>query len=204
MRNLTKCRYTVTSFLFLGAGASDHIRRRKGAHLGERGSGSSPSPFALLFHLARPPMSSKQPQLGSLAIQAPTLTPRTVHVTPSTCRDISVFKGGFRRRCSATVLPALTSGIAPCSIAPGAPDLMNQYRKLDDTINMRLNRTTAQFRDRERSGLSGKGGVEEQACIQVWRELVGASLRPSRLSTALTSRKRTGLGAKILWTTALG
>ncbi|KAL1944188.1 hypothetical protein VTO73DRAFT_3373 [Trametes versicolor] len=88
-------------------------------------------------------MSSKQPQLGSLAIQAPTLTPRTVLVTPSTCRDISVFK-----------------------------DLMNQYRKLDDTINVRLNRTTAQFRDRERSGLSGKGGVEEQACIQVWRELV--------------------------------
>lgn len=30
MRNLTKCRYT--SFFFLGAGASDHIRRRKGAH----------------------------------------------------------------------------------------------------------------------------------------------------------------------------
>lgn len=54
-------------------------------------------------------------------------------------------------------------------------DLMNQYRKLDDTINMRLNRTTAQFRDRERSGLSGKGDVEEQACAQVWRELVGAS-----------------------------
>ncbi|KAI0353531.1 hypothetical protein OH77DRAFT_1406706 [Trametes cingulata] len=88
-------------------------------------------------------MPSKQPQLGSLAIQAPSLTPKTVHVSPSTCHDISVFK-----------------------------DLMNQYRKLDDTINMRLNRTTAQYRDRERSGLPGKGDVEEQACAHVWRELV--------------------------------
>ncbi|OJT10158.1 hypothetical protein TRAPUB_13263 [Trametes pubescens] len=180
MRNSTKCRYT--NFFFLGAGASDHIRRRKGAHPPANAAGVITVPLcAALPSLARPPMSSKQPQLGSLAIQAPTLTPRTVHVTPSTCRDISVFKGAFRRRCSATVPPALTSGIAPCSIAPGAPDLMSQYRKLDDTINMRLNRTTAQFRDRERSGLSGKGGVEEQACIQVWRELVGASGWPSRL-----------------------
>ncbi|KAI0638054.1 caffeine-induced death protein 2-domain-containing protein [Trametes polyzona] len=88
-------------------------------------------------------MPPKQPQLGSLAIQAPTLAPKTVHVSPSTCHDISVFK-----------------------------DLMNQYRKLDDTINMRLNRTTAQFRDRERTGLGGKGDIEEQACAQVWRELV--------------------------------
>ena len=51
---------------------------------------------------------------------------------------------------------------------------MSQYRKLDDTINMRLNRTTAQYRDRERSGLGGKGDVEEQACAHVWKELVGA------------------------------
>ncbi|KAI9066776.1 hypothetical protein FKP32DRAFT_1565142 [Trametes sanguinea] len=88
-------------------------------------------------------MPPKQPQLGSLAIQAPSLTPKTVHVSPSTCHDISVFK-----------------------------DLMNQYRKLDDTINMRLNRTTAQYRDREREGISGKGDIEEQACAHVWRELV--------------------------------
>ncbi|KAI0723167.1 caffeine-induced death protein 2-domain-containing protein [Earliella scabrosa] len=88
-------------------------------------------------------MPPKQPQLGSLAIQAPSLTPKTVHVAPSTCHEISVFK-----------------------------DLMSQYRKLDDTINMRLNRTTAQYRDRERSGLGGKGDVEEQACAHVWKELV--------------------------------
>ena len=59
-------------------------------------------------------------------------------------------------------------------IACGHVDLMSQYRKLDDTINMRLNRTTAQYRDRERSGLGGKGDVEEQACAHVWKELVGA------------------------------
>ena len=53
---------------------------------------------------------------------------------------------------------------------------MNQYRKLDDTINMRLNRTNAQYRDRERMGLAGKGDIEEQACAQVWRELIGAPL----------------------------
>ena len=51
---------------------------------------------------------------------------------------------------------------------------MSQYRKLDDMINMRLNRTAAQYRDRERSGLSGKGDVEEQACAHVWKELIGA------------------------------
>ena len=54
---------------------------------------------------------------------------------------------------------------------------MSQYRRLDDTINMRLNRTTAQYRDRERTGLGGRGAVgppEEQACAHVWKELVGA------------------------------
>ncbi|KAI0750662.1 caffeine-induced death protein 2-domain-containing protein [Daedaleopsis nitida] len=89
-------------------------------------------------------MPPKQPQLGSLAIQAPSLTPKMVQVSPSTCHDISAFK-----------------------------DLMGQYRKLDDAINMRLNRTTAQFRDRERLGLGGgRGDVEEQACAHVWRELI--------------------------------
>ncbi|OBZ70375.1 hypothetical protein A0H81_09881 [Grifola frondosa] len=87
-------------------------------------------------------MPPKQPQLGSLAIQAPSLTPKTVHVSASTCQNLSLFK-----------------------------DLLKEYRKLDDSINMRLNRTTAQFRDRDRSGLSGKGDVEDQACTYIWREL---------------------------------
>ncbi|KAI0796788.1 caffeine-induced death protein 2-domain-containing protein [Abortiporus biennis] len=88
-------------------------------------------------------MPSKQPELGSLAIQAPSLTPQTVHVTPSTCHDLSVFK-----------------------------DLMKEYRKLDDSITMRFNRTTAQFRDRDRLGLGGKGSVQDQACAHLWKELV--------------------------------
>ncbi|CCL99422.1 uncharacterized protein FIBRA_01440 [Fibroporia radiculosa] len=37
---------------------------------------------------------------------------------------------------------------------------------------MRINRTNAQFRDRDRQGLGGKGNIEEQACAQMWRELV--------------------------------
>lgn len=50
---------------------------------------------------------------------------------------------------------------------------MKEYRRLDDTITMRLNRTNAQFRDRDRQGLGGGGNVEEQACAQIWRELMG-------------------------------
>ncbi|KAH9918210.1 caffeine-induced death protein 2-domain-containing protein [Epithele typhae] len=89
-------------------------------------------------------MPSHPPQLGSLAIQAPSQAPRTVHVSPATCHDISAFK-----------------------------ELMVQYRRLDDTITMRLNRTTAQYRDRERAGQPGRGGdAEAQACAHVWRELV--------------------------------
>ncbi len=40
-------------------------------------------------------MAPKQPELGSLAIQAPSLAPQTVHVSPSTCHDLSVFKGTY-------------------------------------------------------------------------------------------------------------
>ena len=50
---------------------------------------------------------------------------------------------------------------------------MNEYRKLDDAISMRMNRTTAQFRDRDREGSAGKGSVQEQACEYLWRDLVG-------------------------------
>jgi hypothetical protein len=40
---------------------------------------------------------------------------------------------------------------------------------------MRLNRTTAQFRDLDRLGSVGKGTVQDQACMHLWKELVGAS-----------------------------
>jgi hypothetical protein len=36
------------------------------------------------------------PPLGSLAIQSPTPT-YTVHVSPTTCHDLSLFKGAFIR-----------------------------------------------------------------------------------------------------------
>ncbi|TFY78002.1 hypothetical protein EWM64_g6009 [Hericium alpestre] len=88
-------------------------------------------------------MSPKPPELGSLAIQAPSLTPQVVHVTAATCHDLSMFK-----------------------------DLLREYRRLDDTITMRMNRTNAQFRDRDRLGVVGKGNVEDQACAYLWKNLV--------------------------------
>ncbi|KAJ4478045.1 caffeine-induced death protein 2-domain-containing protein [Lentinula aciculospora] len=89
-------------------------------------------------------MSSSKPQLGSLAIQAPSLTPQIVHVRPETCLDLSIFKGVLR-----------------------------SYRVLDDTINMRLNRTTAFMHDQERQKTSReKVSAEEQACSRLWQELV--------------------------------
>jgi hypothetical protein len=51
-------------------------------------------------------------------------------------------------------------------------DLLKEYRRLDDTITMRLNRTNAQFRDRDRAGTSSKGNIQDQACAYVWKELV--------------------------------
>ncbi|OAX43505.1 hypothetical protein K503DRAFT_731530 [Rhizopogon vinicolor AM-OR11-026] len=87
--------------------------------------------------------SKPPPTLGSLAVQAPSLTPQLVHVSPSTCHNLSTFK-----------------------------DLLREYRRLDDTITMRLNRTNAQFRDRDRAGTSGKGNVQDQACTYIWKELV--------------------------------
>lgn len=55
---------------------------------------------------------------------------------------------------------------------------MKEYRRLDDSITMRLNRTNAQFRDKDRLAPSSSGGkmsqtVQDQACLYVWKELVG-------------------------------
>ncbi|KAJ3757030.1 caffeine-induced death protein 2-domain-containing protein [Lentinula raphanica] len=89
-------------------------------------------------------MVSTKPPLGSLAIQAPSLTPQIVHVSPETCLDLSIFKAVLR-----------------------------SYRALDDTINMRLNRTTAFVNDQERQKTTrGKQSAEEQACARLWQELV--------------------------------
>ncbi|KAI4524193.1 hypothetical protein K525DRAFT_360963 [Schizophyllum commune Loenen D] len=87
-------------------------------------------------------MAPQQPQLGSLAVQAPSLNPKVVHVSKSTCTDISLFK-----------------------------DLLREYRKLDDSINMRLNRATAAARDQARES-SGRKAADDQACENIWAELV--------------------------------
>ena len=56
---------------------------------------------------------------------------------------------------------------------------------------MRLNRTTAQFRDRDRQGLVGQGSVEDEACMQIWRELVGEWLSSVLYPSPLTRPSRT-------------
>lgn len=57
---------------------------------------------------------------------------------------------------------------------------MKEYRKLDDSIPMRYNRTTAQFRDLERTG-TGKGSVQDQSCLHLWREIVGTQYQISHI-----------------------
>ncbi|KAG7096983.1 hypothetical protein E1B28_004378 [Marasmius oreades] len=96
-------------------------------------------------------MSSKGPVLGSLAVQGPTLTPQIVHVSKSTCSDLSLFK-----------------------------ELLREYRMLDDTINMRLNRAGAAIRDQERER-PGKTTVQDQACGRIWQELTANWKRRQQL-----------------------
>ncbi|KAJ7276390.1 caffeine-induced death protein 2-domain-containing protein [Mycena haematopus] len=83
------------------------------------------------------------PVLGSLSLQSPSSATQIVSVSRSTCSEISSFK-----------------------------ELLREYRKLDDSINMRLNRETAMVRDQERKGRLGKGSVQDQACTNLWQELV--------------------------------
>ncbi|KAF8195903.1 caffeine-induced death protein 2-domain-containing protein [Mycena galopus ATCC 62051] len=84
------------------------------------------------------------PVLGSLSLQSPSSVSQIVSVSRSTCTEISSFK-----------------------------ELLREYRKLDDSINMRLNRETAMVRDQERNGggRPGKGSVQDQACANLWHEL---------------------------------
>jgi hypothetical protein len=55
----------------------------------------------------------------------------------------------------------------------GSPEVMREYRKVDDGIGMRMNRNSAFFRDRTREGRSVSGS-EEESCAYFWKELVGA------------------------------
>jgi len=71
---------------------------------------------------------------------------RVVELSAETCLNLSLFK-----------------------------DLMREYRKLDDSVTMRLNRSNAQFRDRQRSGSRGaaSSNPQDEACLSMWRQLVG-------------------------------
>ena len=51
-----------------------------------------------------------------------------------------------------------------------SPDIMKEYRKLDDSITMRLNRNNAQWRDKDRLAGPSK---QDDACEYFWKELVG-------------------------------
>lgn len=115
-------------------------------------------------------MSPRVPALGSLAVQSPSQSSQLVHVSPTTCQNLSLFKGPSRLldfRFS-------VSHQKMCEPPRALLELLKEYRKLDDTVTTRINRTTAQFRDRDRLGASGKGSVQEQACAYLWKELVGA------------------------------
>ncbi|KAG2013673.1 hypothetical protein CC2G_010557 [Coprinopsis cinerea AmutBmut pab1-1] len=98
-------------------------------------------------------MSSRNPQLGSIALQSPSSETQTVRITPATCNDLSLFKS-----------------------------ILKEYRKLDDGITMRLNRAQAFIRDQERERTSpGPDSIQNQACIAVWRELMGNWKRRTQL-----------------------
>ncbi|THV08582.1 hypothetical protein K435DRAFT_847433 [Dendrothele bispora CBS 962.96] len=73
------------------------------------------------------------------------------HVSPETCAHLSLFK-----------------------------ELLKEYRSLDDTINMRLNRAVAAVRDQEREKRE-KSMVEDQACGHLWQELVSNWSRRKQL-----------------------
>jgi hypothetical protein len=69
-----------------------------------------------------------------------------------------------------------TLGLA-CICSLSEIDILREYRRLDDTITMRLNRANATVRDRQREHESGaQGNVQNQACGYLWRELVGEGL----------------------------
>ncbi|EJD48372.1 hypothetical protein AURDEDRAFT_85664 [Auricularia subglabra TFB-10046 SS5] len=71
--------------------------------------------------------------------------------------------------------PPAVARLSPdiCSQLSVFKELMREYRKIDDTITMRLNRTTAQFRERERTGDGyGSSTLSDDACAFFWTHLV--------------------------------
>ncbi|KAI5455125.1 hypothetical protein NCC49_002396 [Naganishia albida] len=65
--------------------------------------------------------------------------------------------------------------------------IMNEYRRFDDMIIVRLNRASAARRDENRSrGLPPTRGQDE-ACLKVWREMIAGWQHRQRLLTFCTS-----------------
>lgn len=64
-------------------------------------------------------------------------------------------------------------------------ELMREYRKVDDNVTMRLNRTVAQFRDRDRmsSGSVTSRRPEDEACAYFWMDLVCAYTLLDKVAT---------------------
>ncbi|KAH0587576.1 hypothetical protein H2248_006352 [Termitomyces sp. 'cryptogamus'] len=59
-------------------------------------------------------------------------------------------------------------------------EILREYRRLDDTITMRLNRANATMRDQDRLD-DFTGNIQNRACLNVWRELVGNWKRRTEL-----------------------
>ncbi|KAH6914919.1 caffeine-induced death protein 2-domain-containing protein [Coprinopsis sp. MPI-PUGE-AT-0042] len=98
-------------------------------------------------------MPTRNPQLGSLALQGPSAETQTIRVTAATCQDLSLFKS-----------------------------ILKEYRRLDDGITMRLNRANALTRDEERErGGTGIESVQNQACAAVLKELLDNWKRRTQL-----------------------
>lgn len=110
---------------------------------------------------------SRQPALGSEAVHNPPANSRVISVNAATCLNLSLFKG------ASVVAGCARPTLTIASVL--AAELMREYRKVDDTVTMRMNRVTAQFRDRDRAGMSEPSrNSRDQACSYFWTELVGA------------------------------
>lgn len=68
---------------------------------------------------------------------------------------------------------SLSQGLGAACLTD-VPELMKEYRRIDDSVTMRLNRTVAMFRERERPGVSSQmASPEQEGCAYFWQDLTG-------------------------------
>lgn len=99
---------------------------------------------------------------------SPSADAKSVQVDPATCYNISLFKG---KHVTRDVSPYFSCEETMLNLVVLLVELMREYRKVDDNVTMRLNRTVAQFRDRDRHS-SAAHIPEEDACAFFWKDLV--------------------------------